>query len=114
MAKTSTVVFFMCIVVVVGSLQFSRADMTAERDTEIEMRSKLLQSEISSVMPQFKSCVETCEKACIAKDGANTSCHSTCDKDCMKKEVVGIVLNLWRNVFFLTKTINNFFVCGQF
>ncbi|KAA0036015.1 major pollen allergen Ole e 6-like [Cucumis melo var. makuwa] len=88
MAKSSTIVFFMCIVVVVGSLQFSRADMTAERDTEIEMRSKLLQSEISNVMPQFKSCVETCAKACIAKDSANTSCHSTCDKDCMKKEVV--------------------------
>ena len=99
MAKTITIVFFMSIVVV-GSLQFSKAHMTAERDAEIEKKSNILFNEISNLEPQYKACVETCKKTCTTKGVANDLCDPICDKDCMKNEVVGIVFNLWRNGFF--------------
>ena len=101
MAKNMMVMFLMCMVVV-SSIQYCMADMVTEENAKLEATVKYLFSQISSLEPKYKSCLETCEKECITKGSANIPCHSKCDKDCVKKEVIGI--------FFSTQRKKNFFL----
>ena len=89
MAKNMMVMFLMCMVVV-STIQYCMADMTPEENAKIDAKVKNMYSQLPSLEPQFKSCLETCEKGCITKGSVDIPCHNKCDKDCMKKEVIGI------------------------
>lgn len=100
MAKNIMVVFFMCIVVM-GSLQFSKAQTTANMSPDLQAAEKIKSiAEGMKLWPQMESCVLTCRKECDAKGNANASCHQKCNNDCTEK-TIGIFFNLNRNVCFL-------------
>lgn len=108
--------FFMCIAVV-ALLQFSKADMIADGKAEIDKKAEIAEIEaklkllfnpksseeeaklknmarrIDNLMPQMKSCTDTCMKECMAKGKSNTLCIDDCHGYCLKK-LDGIFMTL--------------------